>query len=104
MKSFLVTYHHKTVDSLTKDLLQQHILFLQEMYEQKYLQLCGPFTNNDGAFMIYEGESEYQIKNLVITDPFIKKGYYQTYRIHEYIEANPDNRWLIDESQTINNL
>jgi hypothetical protein len=42
--------------------------------------------------------------NLVDSDPFIKEGYYATYKVHELIEANQENNWLSDIPQTIENL
>jgi hypothetical protein len=40
----------------------------------------------------------------VEADPFIRQGYYAAYELHELIEANEANHWLLDDGQTQGNL
>lgn len=39
-------------------------------------------------------------QEIVASDPFIRKGYYENVEVKELIEANASNNWLVSDSQT----
>ncbi|KAF9132516.1 1 carbohydrate esterase [Mortierella sp. GBA39] len=63
------------------------------------LRLCGPFTDGDGAVMVFSGRSAEEVEDWVKQDPFIKERYYGSYNIKEFTEANESNRWLMGEPE-----
>ncbi|WP_194840958.1 YciI family protein [Filobacillus milosensis] len=85
-------------------LLSSHVKHLQNLTEHEKLLICGPFKDNDTAMQILICETIDEAKKLVKSDPFIDEGYYATYEVNELIEANENNNWLMDISQTIENL
>lgn len=62
--------------------------------------LCGPFTDNESAIQILMSDSIDKAQEIVASDPFIRKGYYENVEVKELIEANASNNWLVSDSQT----
>ncbi|SES61736.1 Uncharacterized conserved protein YciI, contains a putative active-site phosphohistidine [Oceanobacillus limi] len=104
MKNYLVTYKDKTKGELSEDLLNRHVDYLKLLSKSGSLKLCGPFTENDRAMMIFQSHSLEEVTALVSKDPFMEEAYYQSYEIKEFFEANEANNWLIDIPQTKSNL
>lgn len=46
--------------------------------------------------MILRAESYEEAENYILEDPIISKKYYR-YTIDEFIEANENNNWLMDD-------
>ncbi|WP_145021065.1 YciI family protein [Paenibacillus sp. Y412MC10] len=99
MRSFLVLLRNKQTGILCTDLLEQHVQHLEAMSRLGCLRLCGPFTDGDGAVMVFNGRSAEEVEDWVMQDPFIKERYYGSYDIKEFTEANESNRWLMGEPE-----
>lgn len=97
-------FSDKQLNLFNENLLSSHIQFLKTLQAEGHLMLCGPFCDNQGAMFIIKAISEAAAINLIQNDPFIKKGYYRAWIIHEFTEANEENNWLVTADQTINNL
>jgi len=103
MKTFVFILKSKRRDQLTQGLLMAHGEHLQNLLKGGSLVICGPFQDNDQAMQILRAESKESAISLFQTDPFIRQKYYQDFEIHELLEANESNNWLIDSAQTKNN-
>ncbi|MBB3126304.1 uncharacterized protein YciI [Paenibacillus rhizosphaerae] len=95
MRSFLVLLGNKQTGSLGADLLEQHVRHLAAMSSLGRLRLCGPFTDEGGAVMMFSGGSAEEVEEWVMQDPFVRERYYGSYDIKEFTEANEANRWLM---------
>lgn len=104
MKSFVIILSEKQPNSLTNNLLTTHVEYLKQLREKQHLPVCGPFTDNKGAVLIIRASSKEEAETLLKGDPFIEQGYYKSYVIHEFMEANDENDWLCDAGQTQSNL
>lgn len=99
MKSFLILLSEKQPHLFNDALLQDHINYLKNLCEKGYLSLCGPFTDNQGAMLVIQTESQSHAEELIMSDPFIKHQYYKKFEIHEFNEANEQNDWLANADQ-----
>jgi uncharacterized protein YciI len=96
VKKFVVILSGKKRGELTKALLNRHADHLRRLKREGKLFLCGPFQDDDGAIQILVCSGRDEAINLVESDPFIKEGYYASYEVHEWLEANEENNWLIE--------
>jgi len=104
MTKYIMILKDKRKGTLTPDLLNQHIDHLREQTLKGNIALCGPFKDDDGALQIIEVESREVAESILKQDPFIREGYYRNYEILELIEANENNNWLSEDSQTKGNI
>lgn len=104
MKKYIVILRDKKKETLKADLLNQHVNHLRTLTQLGKLFLCGPFKNDDGAMQIIVSETKEESERIIEQDPFIKEKYYQSYAIHELIEANENNNWLCEDTQTKINM
>lgn len=99
MKKFVAILKSKKSGTLTKELLFKHVDHLRKLQLDGKLFICGPLDNNDQALQILKCNTVEEAKSLVNNDPFISEGYYADYELHELIEANERNNWLLDTPQ-----
>jgi uncharacterized protein len=104
MSKHVVLLKNKRKGTLTTNLLSQHIEHLKRLKTKGQLQLCGPFTDDSGAFLLIQAASIQEAEALVKQDPFITNKYYESYEVHELIESNESNNWLQDDQQTKGNI
>lgn len=57
---------------LTKDLIKEHVQFLQKLEKDNKLVLCGPFSDYDGGMIIIKASSIDEAKRIAYSDPFVK--------------------------------
>ncbi len=93
---FMVVLKDKQKDLLTQDLLAGHIEFLRSLNSGGQLIVCGPFVDNDRGLLILQCESLTAAERIVQSDPFVAKGYYRSFTISEFVQANDNNNWLMD--------
>lgn len=103
MKKYIVLLSNKKRGTLQEELLLKHVDHLKALKEEGILFLCGPFQDNDGALQILLASTKEEVEKRVLEDPFIQYAYYQTYTISELIEANEENNYLMEDTQTIIN-
>jgi uncharacterized protein YciI len=58
-----------------------HREYLGKLKEAGQLAASGPFTDDSGALIIYEAESEEEAVELIENDPFRKAGVFKAYTI-----------------------
>lgn len=104
MNKYITILKEKRKGTLKHDLLNEHVSHLRKLNKLRKLFLCGPFKNDDGALQIILAETKEKAIQIVEQDPFIREGYYQSFEIYELIEANEDNNWLCEDTQTKINL
>lgn len=100
MEKYIVILSDKKQGNLNDYLLNKHVSHLRKLASAGSLFLCGPFQDNDGALQILLANSKEEATEMVNNDPFIKEGYYQNYTMHELIEGNEENNYLLDDAQT----
>jgi len=101
---YVAILRSKRTGTLTWQLLESHVAHLKKLTLEGKMLLCGPFKDNDGAFQLISADSYESAKAILESDPFILNSYYQKYELFDLIEANPENNWLIDDSQTKTNI
>lgn len=104
MKSFLILLGEKQPKLLNDNLLQDHISYLKHLSDKGCLPICGPFSDNQSAVLVIRADSKSDAEEIVNSDPFIKNNYYKKFEIHEFMEANEENNWLVPSDQTLNNV
>lgn len=102
MKKFIIILRNKRKGELQAELLRLHVNHLRELNKQGVLFLCGPFADNNDAMKIVKAKSFEEADKIANLDPFTIEKYYREYEIHELIEANENNNYLL--SDTLDNL
>jgi uncharacterized protein len=59
----------------------QHREYLGELHSEGKIWASGPFTDDSGALIVYEVESEQGAKSLIENDPFHEAGIFASYAI-----------------------
>lgn len=62
----------------------RHREYLGSLKEQGKLAASGPFTDDSGALIIYEAESEAEARALIQADPFRQAGVFQEIELKEW--------------------
>ena len=93
MSKYVVQYKLKERKGFTADLVKIHVEHLRGLSDKKVLSLCGLLKGN-GAMLIIEAESLKEAKAHILQDPVIIQKKYG-FTIHELIEANEDNNFLM---------
>ena len=100
MAKYVVIYEDERKDALSRDLLKGHVEHIRDLHSLGIIFLCGPLKNSDGkGLLIFEANSQDEVENHVLKDPFIVQKWYGSYRIYEWIEANDINNFLLDSDQ-----
>ena len=99
MTKFLVIYKTEEIATEisrnTNELINSHVEHIKNLDNKGILFLCGVFTDNTGAMLIFESESTEEVENYILKDPLIIEKFY-SYTIQELIEANKDNNYLME--------
>lgn len=103
MNKYIAMLKDKARGSLNDTLLNQHVSHLKRMNQEGKLFICGPFKDNDGAIQILLANTKEEAEKLIQQDPFIVNKYYKQYSIYELLEANEDNNYLTEDTQTVLN-
>ena len=61
-----------------------HRDYLVSLMAQGKLFLAGGFTDKSGGMIIYEAESPKQVEEMLLADPFLAAGVFDTWTIHPY--------------------
>lgn len=61
-----------------------HRAYASELKEQGKLAAAGPFTDDSGALIIYEAESEAEARGLLENDPFHAGGVFLRYELRPW--------------------
>jgi uncharacterized protein len=61
------------------DIRPKHREYLKSLLAEGKLWASGPFTDDSGALIIYEAESEEEAKRLIEADPFHEAGIFASY-------------------------
>ena len=74
-----------------------HRQYLKSLRERGQLAICGPFTDDSGALIVYEADSAEEAERLLRADPFNQNGIFVTYQLRPW---NPviANRELLPAS------
>lgn len=96
MKNYIVLLKDRQPIALENDLLQMHTDYIKKLYTDGHLRICGPFIDNEGAFMVLKADTREKIEDFINDAPLIKYNYYASYEIHEFLEAQPSSQWLVN--------
>jgi len=64
-----------------------HRAYLASLKENGKLWAAGPFTDDSGALIIYEVESEADVKEIIDDDPFHEAGVFSTYIVRPWVQV-----------------
>lgn len=69
-----------------------HREYLRQLITHNQLAICGPFTDDSGALIVYEAGSHDEAESLLQNDPFHKNGIFVKYEIRPWntVMGNPD--------------
>ena len=95
MIKYVAILKEKRAGTLSEALLERHVAHLERLAGEGRLFLCGPFRDGHGAIQILLARSLAEAEALLLADPFVSEGYYGRHEIHELVEANAANNWLM---------
>ena len=61
-----------------------HAVFIDELVARGVMVLGGPFADNSGSLMVFEGVDEADVRALVERDPFVLNGVFRIADIREW--------------------
>ena len=93
MTKYVVNYKLKKRKGFTLEVSKKHVEHLRNLSQKNTLFLCGLLKGN-GAMLILEAKSLKEAETHILQDPVIVKKHYD-YTIHELIEANEENNFLL---------
>jgi uncharacterized protein YciI len=96
VRTFVFILKDKGNVAHTDTLLAAHVHHLRRLSRSGHMVLCGPFQDGKGALEVLRAESRAEAIQMIEADPFIREGYYAGYDVHELLEANEVNRWLME--------
>ena len=100
MAKYVVIYEDMQEDAVAQDLvpdvLKGHVEHLKKLHSKGILFMCGPIKDSEEkGLLIFEANSQEEVKSYVLEDPFIVNKCYANYRIYEWIVADDSNNWLL---------
>ncbi|MEG0365526.1 MAG: YciI family protein [Coprobacillus sp.] len=100
MNKYVVILSNKAKGTLKEALLFEHVEHLKLLKKQGKLFICGPFEDNDNAIQIIIAKNKREAEEIILSDPFIVNHYYRDFSISTLIEANDENNYLMEDTQT----
>ncbi len=69
-----------------------HREYQEELRKHAKLVIAGPFTDDSGALIVYNADSQAEVEAIIQADPFYKHGIFQSWVIREWkvVKANFD--------------
>lgn len=95
MKHYFVLYENKQENVLTKEIYYAHIAHLKKCEKDGILFIAGPLKDHNKIIQIIRADSIENATQKVKEDSYIASGYYRSFQIFEWIEANADNEYLM---------
>lgn len=77
---FATVFRYENKEKIA-DVRPQHREYLGKLRQDGKIWASGPFTDDSGALIIYEAESEEETKQLIENDPFHEAGIFASYAI-----------------------
>lgn len=77
---FAAVFRYENKDKIA-EVRPKHREYLGKLNQEGKIWASGPFTDDSGALIIYEAETEEQAKNLIEGDPFHEAGIFASYAI-----------------------
>ncbi|HZU78068.1 MAG TPA: YciI family protein [Dehalococcoidia bacterium] len=81
---YAVVYTYPPDKELIQRARPDHRAYLGGLRERGKLAAAGPFTDDSGALIIYEADSEDEAKQLIQSDPFHAAGVFARYQIYPW--------------------
>lgn len=70
-----VVIHHFTKEGITEEMMQPHVQYLKQLFDQGKLVITGPFIDQKrGGMFILDVADEDELKAIVENDPAILSG------------------------------
>jgi uncharacterized protein YciI len=93
MAKYVAQYKLKERKGFTAELAKSHVEHLRSLSQKNVLLLCGLLKGN-GAMLMLEAKTLKEAEAYILQDPVIIHKKYG-YVIHELIEANEENNFLL---------
>lgn len=84
---YAVVFTYPPVPEAIQQTRPEHRRYLGSLREQGKLVAAGPFSEDKGALIIYEADSEAATTRLIQDDPFYKAGVFAQYTIHPWTQV-----------------
>jgi uncharacterized protein YciI len=78
---------------LNEDVVRAHVAHLKRLDAKGVLELCGPFSDDDGGMVILKGCSSEEAREIAISDPFVKEGY-ETFELRRWEISCQENNHM----------
>ena len=62
----------------------EHAVFVDQLVEEGKFVMGGPFSDNSGSLMLYEGITADEVRALMATDPFVMNGVFIVEDVREW--------------------
>lgn len=95
-RKFVFILKSKNMERFNPELLKAHVEHLRRLVSSESLLTCGPFRDENQALQIIKADCKESAIKLFKTDPFISQKYYQDFEVHELLEADESNNWLMN--------
>jgi len=83
MMKFAVVFTYANQDKIA-EVRPEHREYLATLKERGALAASGPFVDDSGALIIYEADTEDEVKRIIEGDPFHANGIFSSYFIRPW--------------------
>jgi uncharacterized protein len=77
---FATVFRYENKDKIS-EVRPVHREYLGKLHAEGKLHTAGPFTDDSGSLIVYEVETEQEVKELIENDPFHEAGIFASYAI-----------------------
>ncbi len=78
---------------LSEDIIRAHVAHLKRLDAKGVLELCGPFSDNNGGMVILKACSSEDAIEIAESDPFVKEGY-ETHELRKWEISCEENNHM----------
>ena len=83
---FAVIYSYANQDKIA-DVRPAHREYLNALKEHGKLVVAGPFVDDSGALIVYEADSDAEVRQIIEGDPFHEIGIFASYLIRPWLQV-----------------
>ncbi len=77
---FAVVFRYDNKEKIS-EIRPQHREYLGQLHQEGKIWASGPFTDDSGALIVYEVDTEQEARELIENDPFHEAGVFASYAI-----------------------
>jgi uncharacterized protein len=77
---FATVFRYDNKDKIS-DIRPAHREYLAKLHSEGKLHTAGPFTDDSGSLIVYEADTEQEVRDLIEADPFHEAEIFASYAI-----------------------